>query len=300
MALTIALDDVQICPAIKTGTIAFDSAYVVGGEPLTLSALNLRAIRAMLFQNSGAYRFEYDVANKKIIARSGGGFEGFGYSDIKGSANTESPNTDQAALPTNGALISAVLIQTDVRTASGVLIIAASPDVPRNVCICIQNASGGALNLYEGTTSFVVVGTYLGAPQTETISITSTAGNKAVADTKFRYTYGSKPFSTITSITEGAGAADMAGNLKIGAGLGSKLGLPGAIAATGDVITLSKNAAYLSPSGIVSATNMTVNFGTLTDGDDTAGIFASSGEVPTGMDLSGVTGVRFVAIGKPA
>jgi len=300
MALTITLDDIRPCPFFLTGQVDFDSSYPAGGESMDLSHY-LGLVLGAIFEPKVGYEFEYDYTNKKVKARSGAGIEQFAYGDMKGSANTDSENADGGALPTNGAVVCAAETQTNIATALGVLVVAASPDVPRNVCFCVTNDSGGALNLYEGTTTLTVVGTYRGAAQTEDLTITSDAGNKEIANGKFRYVYGVKPFDTVTGVTQPNYATDaMAGGLKISVGLGSKLGLPGPIEATSDVIRLVKNAAVLATTGIVDATNETVNFGTLSDNDDVSILFRTSGEIAEATDLSGVTGVRFIAFGRPA
>jgi hypothetical protein len=283
-----------------TGTMAFDSSYPAGGEPFpTLSTYGVEKVIGMDIFSQNGYDFRYDAATNKVVVQAAPGVQSMGYSDIKGSANTESHNADAAALPTNGSILVVPITQTDLRTALGVCtVVATQPDVPRNICLCVSNDSGGPLNLYEGSTSFTVVGTYRGAPQTEIIGITSTGANKAIANTpKYRYTYGSKPFSTVTSITQGDVAEDMAGGLKIQFGLGSKLGLPSSIAAAADVTTLSKDGAKLATAGIVDATNMTINYGTLADGADVAAWYRSSGEIGPLTDLSGLTAVRFIAWG---
>lgn len=185
-------------------------------------------------------------------------------SDIKGSVNTDSENTDAAALPTNGSLLkSADVFSTYTSPVSSI----AEPDVARNVGVFITNDSGGALDLFEGASVFTITGTYKGAAQTEAITITSTSGNKSVANTKFRYKYGAKPFDTVTSV---AYTNAPAATLKLSFGIGSKIGLPVPLfgAATASVEKITKNAADLSPSGIVDTTNNTVNLGTLADNDD--------------------------------
>ena len=188
----------------------------------------------------------------------------YGCGDLKGSANTDSENADSAAEPTNGHLVAAL---TAVAAGAWTCPAITNPDIARNVCITVQNASGGALDLYEGISTFIVIGTRRGRVQTESITITSTAGNKAVANTKFRYKYGLLPFDTVTSVTVDNEPADV---LKIGVGIGSKLGLPSNLATPSelDIVKLTKNAAHLSPVDILHVANVSINFGTLADADD--------------------------------
>jgi hypothetical protein len=234
-----------------------------------------------------SYRpFLDNVNNKFAVNAGGGGIQVYapGGGDIKGSTNTNSENTDQAAGVTNGAYVSnSAAVSTLV---AGALLVDAQTDVGRNVVVQIENTTGGALNLYEGISSIVVVGTFRGVAQTETITITSTAGNKSVAAAKFRYKYGVEPFDTITTIT----ITNLpAATLNIGAGLGSKLGLPTPLLtpAEADVLKITKTAVDLSPAGIVDTTNQTVNLGTLSDGNDVSIEYRASGAAAVGTDLSG-------------
>lgn len=187
-----------------------------------------------------------------------------GGGDIKGSANTDVAIAG-GSLPTNGGLISNLADAAN----TNVFTIALQPDVSRNVCIAFKNTNAGAST--GNAVDCVITGTFRGAAQTETISfsaleLTSTAQNEVAAK------YGSKPFDTITEITN---PVAQPANWQHAAGPGSKIGLPANLAtpAEADVIKLTKTAANLSPAGIVDTTNMTVNFGALSDGDDVAVLF---------------------------
>lgn len=276
--------------------ITMDSAYATGGESLLPAQFGMTAIEALIPLGASKYRFEYDHTNHLLMALGGAGPTGkqlLSVSDLKGSANTDHSDTDQAALPTNGAAVSAEAAVAAGAYTKGAL---TSPDVSRNVCIVVHNDSGGALNLYEGAMKFTVTGTFNGVAQTEDITITSTEANKAIANTKYRYKYGLKPFTTVTNIVVDHVCDD---GLKIAAGLGSKIALPNALA-TGveaNVLSISKNAAYLAATGIVDTTYNTVNFGALADGDDIEVVYAASAEVPAGTDLSSVV-TRVIALGN--
>lgn len=50
------------------GTIAFDSSYPTGGESLTAANIGLGVIDHMTIEPKGGYVFEYDYANKKVLA----------------------------------------------------------------------------------------------------------------------------------------------------------------------------------------------------------------------------------------
>lgn len=294
-------------------SIAFDAAYPTGGEAISLAQMGLRALHEVFVQSRDGYLVEYDHTNKKFkvllptstsAATTTAMRLSHGGGDIKGSANTDSENADAGALPTNGALVGAL---TAVAAGAYAFPATAHPDTGRNVAIVVYNDSGGALNLFEGVMTFTVTGTWRGAAQTDTITFTSTAGNKAIANTKYRYKYGLKPFDTVTAVT----VDNICDNgLKIGVGIGSKVGLPSDLATpeSADVLKITKNAAHYSNLlGITDTTNMTVNLGTLADGDDfnivyavkspvTAVASAVGVEVANGTDLSALT-IRVLAVG---
>jgi len=210
--------------------------------------------------------------------------ETYSYGEVLGSANTDFENADTGALPTNGALVGAV-------TAVGgayVFPATAEPDVGRNVCICIQNATGGALDLYQGISTFTVTGTFRGAVQTEAITITSTAGNKSVVAAKFRAKYGLKAFDTVSAVT----LVNLpAATLSVAVGIGSKIGFPTALftPAAADVIKVTKNGANVATAGLVDTTNDTMNIDTLTNDDSFGFIYKSSVQRGTRQALTVVT-----------
>lgn len=256
----------------------FDSSYPTGGEPLTAAQLGLRTVDAVVPIPAAGYIGEYDEDNAKLkaftptLAQSAHAHsptaitlrQSLTGADIKGSANTDAENADQNALPTNGALVGTL---TAIAAGAYTFPATAHPDRGRNVCIAIYNDSGGPLDLFEGVSTFAVTGTWRGAAQTENITITSSGANKAVANTKYRYKYGNRPFDTVTAVAVTNMPAD---GLKIGVGIGSKIGLPADLAtpAEADVVKITKNAAHQAVSGTVDTTNMTVNLGALSDNDD--------------------------------
>jgi len=280
---------------IFTGSVAFDNSYPTGGESMDISAF-FTALKGIAFEPQGGYMFQYDHAAKKVKAFKnsiGDLFLSYGGKDIKGSVNTDAENADADAEPTNGHAVSAIATVASGAYTKGAL---TNPDCGRNVCIVIQNDSGGALDLYKGASNFTVTGTWRGAAQTDIITFTSTDANKSVANTKFRYKYGVKPFDTVTNITVDKAPAD---GLKIGAGLGSKIGLPTNLLtpAAADIVKLTKTAADLATTSIVDTTNMTVNFGTLADGNDFNIVYKAGGEAGNATDLSALAAVRFMAWG---
>lgn len=179
--------------------------------------------------------------------------------------------TDQAALNTNGARIVAEDTVTNLLAqlaADGTLTIAAQPDVARNVVIAAHNDSGGALNLYEGTTTFRVTGVFRGETQVEDISVTSSAANKAIANAKYRAWSGVKPFDSITSITLVTPiAAVPAAGLKLAVGIGVLMGLP--VKPYGnvkeDIVHLIIDGTLTDIGTLYSAANNTIDINTIAD-----------------------------------
>ena len=276
--------------------IVFDSSYAAGGEVLGGNECGITSLLGVLDVNSGVgdggYKFKYNVATGKLQVFRGAGAPIFVYTqgDIKGSANTDAVGAGAyITIPTNGNLIS-TLAAADNTTA---FTIALQPDIPRNVCILIKDATGGSVD--GNAADYVIVGLFRGAAQTETISF-SAANVATMGNGNIAAKYGSKPFDSITSITPSA--AQPAG-FQHGVGPGSKLGTPSATAGNveADLLKLFKNAANLAITGLYS-TNQTVNFGVLADGDDISMEYnvAAGQEVNAGTDLSAVT-VRCLALG---
>lgn len=282
----------------------FDNSFAAGGESLANAAAGIRAADIVGFQEIGGdaesalYQFKYNNASKKLIAYRGAAGEIIPYApgggDIKGAtslAGTEG-NADQNAAPTNDALL---LARTTFTALAGTMTPTTQPDVPRNIVLTITNDSGGSLDLFEGTTTFLFTGTDRnGAAQTESVTLVSTAGNKAVANTKFRFIQTTKAFRTLTSVTITNAPA---GGLKGSLGPGSRIGLPSALetAVHTAVLNLTVTAARVATSatatdaGGVDTTNYTVNVGTIADGADVGITYKSAAqEVAEGTDLSAV------------
>lgn len=278
--------------------VTWDNSYATGGESLSLSSLGFDSgyqVLSVLAQPVGGLSFGYDFVNQKLKAYSAiDSSKPFAYSpgggDIKGAtAITGVMGTaDQASGPTNANLIADYATFTDINTAVGVLTIAADLDVPRNVVITVKNDQGGGTGgtLYEGTQTATVVGTFRGAAQTEDIAITSTAGNKTIADTKFRSWAGAKPFDSITSITLDH-TTGPTGALKLAVGPGTKLGFPTATdtGANADVLKFTVNAANRAISGNSDYTNQTFAVGTISDGADISIVYNADYDVPGGTPI---------------
>lgn len=50
------------------GSLAFDSSYPTGGEPLDLTAYFPNSVHFVLIEPQAGYVFVYDYANKKVMA----------------------------------------------------------------------------------------------------------------------------------------------------------------------------------------------------------------------------------------
>lgn len=262
-----------------------DSSYPTGGYSLTGTQFGFgtKPLDGVLIIGGNAAAVSYDViydnVNKKLqVIGAGASVFSYAQGDIKGSKATDTAIAS-GTLPTNGALISSL----EDAANTTVFTIALQPDIPRNISISFKNTVAGAST--GNATAVVIVGTFRGAAQTETISftaleLTSTAQNEVATK------QGSKPFDTITSITP---SVAQPASWQHAAGVGSKLGLPVTPRnnAEADIISLTKNGAALSPSGLYS-TNQTINFGTLADGDDIAADYNIGGELAPGTNLSTV------------
>lgn len=248
-----------------------------GGDALEVHVLN--PVAGYGFQGEGG-------AIPKLHVFDGAGEDAYTLNDIKGATAITAvmATEDQAAAPVNAAYIAAAATFTAIG-AGKALTIAKSPDVPRNVNITIFNDSGGALNLYEGQMTFTVTGkNQFGQTAIESITFTSTAANKAVANTKYRMKAGAVAFASITSIVFN-NAAD--GGLKVEVGPGTKLGLPAGLEndAEGDVLAVAVKDEPYDFTGKVDGVPATVATGTLADGDDVQVIYRKKAEFPLGKAL---------------
>ncbi|MFA5381973.1 MAG: hypothetical protein WC356_02320 [Candidatus Micrarchaeia archaeon] len=178
----------------------------------------------------------------------------------------DSATVDQAALPTNSAVIDAA-----AAVAAGAWTYGENAEIPnsRNVNIVLLNDTGGDIVMEEGTLSFLVTGLFRGAAQTDTITFTFGAGDKTIAHAPdYRWKYGVKPFDQISSVVATGLTATQDG-LKISVGLGRLLGVPvepdaGSI---NNFIKITKNSAELAPVAY-NDTNKTLDVGALSDNDD--------------------------------
>jgi hypothetical protein len=285
------------------------TSYVTGGEAITAGQFRGGAIEywppTLMPAISGAAtavmaQYNYLTGKLQYFYPGGAGGTGgtvfpFTPADMKGATTVVagSSTADQAAANVNANFIATAATFT---ASAGTLIVAKSPDIGRSITITVLNDSGGALDLYEGTTTYTVTGTFRGVAQVELITFVSTLGNKSVANSKFRFKQGILPFDTVTSITYDNAAA---GGLKVEAGLGSLIGLPvnRLTPADADVLVFSISGVPTTVAGAFSDTNKTVQVGTTADAWDLQLMYlvaAAAGntfaEVANGTDLSGFSG----------
>lgn len=299
MALTFTFVDADVFGSKYTRIydITLDSAYPAGGYAIDPTRLGLSHIMGLVPIGANAIgavlQPMWDTVNKKlVISAGGGGLVTYvpGGGDIKGSENTNSVDTDQAAKPTN-----ADYIDTLHAVAAGAWAYSEDlePDVARNVVILLKADAGGST--VPATLSFLVTGTFRGEAQSDTI--TFSFADTTLAASQHRYKYGVKPFDTITNVVP-TGITAGQNDLLIGVGLGSLLGLPQdpATGTDADMIKITKNGADLAVAGLTSFTNNTVNLGSMADAADVSIQYIASGQAIGGQALTGAV-IRAMAIG---
>ena len=225
--------------------------------------------------------------------------ESLSWQNIKGADAdvAGSMTTDQAAGPTNDDIIdtyAAIAAGAWTYTENGEI------DVPRNVAVCLYNDSGGARNMEEGAFTATITGTFRGAAQTSVVTETFTAGNKAIANTKYRWKYGAKPFDHITTVVV-TGLTVNQNGIKIGIGIGRLLGMPMNTVAevVADFVKVLKAGADLVPTAY-STTNKTLDLGAIADNDDFDIQFVAasmSSYTPAGTNAASALTIALVAAG---
>ncbi len=257
--------------------ITFDSSYASGGESLVAAAVGLKNLLGVQFMGGNAAALGYvpywDSANDKVVMLRTAATapttvsEQISYTgvDVLGAdADVAGSDTaDQAAGPTNDDRI-----DTLKPVASGTWAYDENNEIdyPRNVCITVQNTTGGTLSFIDGTTSFLVTGFFRGVAQSETISFVLTGGQEDIVAAKFRWKYGVKPFDSITNVVE-TGLTAAADAIDIGVGIGRLLGLPEtpATPAEADFLKVIKEFVDIPAATFVyNDTNQTMDLGAIT------------------------------------
>ena len=243
MGLTIALLSDAFQPhgklRMSVVDITFDSSYPSGGYSIDPREVGLSAIYGMKSLGGSLATlgivpawYQSGMGGKLLVNAGFSRQVAYQLANVRGAPVelAAAENADQAFTggPTNYGYIGSS--ETFTTMAGHALAkshtISVQPDVPRNIVIAIINDSGGSLNLFEGITTFTVTGKFRGATTTETITFTSTAGNKAIVSNggnNARWKAGVKPWDSITSIVYDNGAA---ATLKCAIGLGLRFGLP--------------------------------------------------------------------------
>lgn len=132
MALTITIDREERMGRrfYRSGTIAFDSSYPTGGEPLTPSDLRIRTIDILLAAPAGGLMFEYDNANQKLkaIYPTGGSAAPAALADpaitVPTGATAVTSTAAQPDLTETAGLSKEVANATDLSTITGVRFVA--------------------------------------------------------------------------------------------------------------------------------------------------------------------------------
>lgn len=210
------------------------------------------------------------------FAYSPGGGDIKGATQVAGSDQTADKDAD---VVNSGSYIAAQTFGTVAGNAGDLGAIVLQPDVARTVNISIINDQGGGTpgDLYVGTTTFTITGTFRGQPQVDAVTLTILEAQKTVADAKFRWLTSAKPFDTITSITMDH-AGDQTAALKVAVGPGSRVGLPvdpdSGLATDFTKLTVNAAAVVVSDSLFsYSVDNQTVDVGTIADGADVGIIY---------------------------
>ena len=215
-------------------------------------------------------------------------------------AGTEG-NADQAAGPTNFDLLFA---GDDIGNLTDNTITPIDePDVPRSIVITLENGTVGALNLFEGVTTFLVTGTdYLDAALTESITLTSTLGDKSVAASKFRFIQGVEAFKTITNIVITNPPADDF-TVYVGPGTQIAIDTPLMTPAITDVASASVDGtpvtieADTTVAGGVDPVRNTIQVGDVNDTDELIVDYNITNEIVDGLNLSS-TSKRLIFYGQ--
>lgn len=303
------------------GELAFDSSYNAGGESIDRSTAQVpepniwgvRPISANALGSGLTFRWDYANQKMKIVSAAGGRVQTYapGGGDLKGCTNVGSTDrtADQASAGTNPNYIldyAAFSSFTDKTVST----FAAQPDVPRSLVIVFKNDTGIASDLATGggTIVFTVTGTAAnGVAQTDTVTFTwsSSSAQYQMANSKFRKWQTAKAFKTISSITWDVDPT--ATGIKLGIGLGPKIGLPSALetATYTDVTDITINAARVDASststaqGYVDTTNNTISVLTgatsQSDGWDMSVIYKAAAGIEE-IAATSLTGISVRAI----
>lgn len=277
------------------GTVTFAGNYIAGGCSINLAS-RFEKLMGIVFEKQPGFEFVYDPETDKVKI-FGAGIEAYTIPNLKGSENTNSETTDQAALPTNGAAIMSAKTIADGKITPGTF---TNPDVTRNIAVCITNDSGEALDAFEGVTEFTITGTRDGVAQTEVIKISNAAATKSIANNKHRFKYGVLPFSTVTSLAIKNPPAD---GLKLSLGYGSIIGLPAPLATANedDVLSVTINGVRIDLADVVDENYNSLNLGDRTDDDSVLVLFRSKHkteiELAPGIDTGVISPIKFVAFG---
>lgn len=219
--------------------ITFDSSYTSGGFAIAAAKVGLKHILGVQFFGGNAAALGYvpywDKENAKIVLLHDKAIASYTPTDTKklhsysgagvlaADADVAGSDTaDQAAGPTNDDVIDNL---NPIAAAAWTYSEDAEIDYARNVCITVENTTGGQLSFADGSTVFTVTGFFRGDAQTDVITFALTGGQEDVAAAKFRWKFGVKPFEKITDVVV-TGLDSGSNAMDLGVGLGRLLGIP--------------------------------------------------------------------------
>lgn len=234
------------------------------------------------------WALSWDADNDKILAKRNFGRKTITLLDLKGGIFASQTGADQAATHVNGAFVMALADAN--ATTSGSLAHAdgkstgltnpRTSGAPHGRSVTVVQASVGGAVTWTAA-NIIVTGTdQFGNTITETIALVT----GAIADTKFRWTIGTKIFVTVTNVRL---SAAQPANSQISIGLGTLLGLPDPISGESDIIEVLKNAATVAAATYVGgSTAHSLDPGAdLADNDDITITFNPTGQAPSGTDV---------------
>lgn len=290
--------------------ITFDSSYASGGEALAAANVGLKHLLGVQFLGGNAAALGYvpyfDSANNKVVMLRSGALTptdskllySYTAAEVLGAdADVANSDTvDQASGMTNDDVIDTYAVAAAWTYTENLEI-----DHPRNVSISLQGAAANN-QFKDGDTVFTITGFFRGAAQTDVITFSLTGGNRVVANGKFRWLYGVKPFDRITGVVA-AGLEGNADDAKIGVGVGRLFGMPVNTNAgvEGDIEKVVVEGVDVAAATYVyNDTNKTLDLGAFTAADsflvqyfiDNSIPNAAAAAVlaePTGVDLSSLT-----------
>jgi uncharacterized protein (DUF2147 family) len=112
--------------------------------------------------------------------------------------DARSSENEDTTTPTSAEVLSSF---ASIAEGGSVVLVSPQAEVCFRPRIILKNPTAGSLNLYEGVTTYTIVGVYKGNAVSESVTFTSSAANKAVAAGKYRYKTAANVYDSLTSVT---------------------------------------------------------------------------------------------------